>query len=57
MTVQKIAPIGIAVRSIEGALGFLESCLGAKLVRKLEVPFMNQVSAMVSLGDKRYVCH
>jgi methylmalonyl-CoA epimerase len=52
MTVQKIAHVGLAVRSIEEMLKLLESCFGAKLLTKMEIPFMNQVSAMVSLGEK-----
>lgn len=51
MTISKISHVGIALRDIEGMLKFLESCFGAKLITKMEVPVMNQVSAMVSLGE------
>ncbi len=51
--VQKLAHVGICVKSIDAMVELLEKTIGVNSVSRVEMPERNQVSAYVSIGEKR----
>ncbi len=49
--ITKLNHIGIAVEDIDEAIAFFEEKLGAKLIQKVDIPWMKQISAVMSLAD------
>jgi methylmalonyl-CoA/ethylmalonyl-CoA epimerase len=49
--IKGINHVGIVVKSIDEALGFLREAFGAEEVRRMEVPMMKQISSIVRIGE------
>ncbi len=50
--VQKLAHVGICVKSIDAMVELLEKTIGVNSVSRVEMPERNQVSAYVKIGDQ-----
>lgn len=52
--IKGINHVGIAVKDVESAIKFFQEKLGAELITKVDLPFMQQISAIVKLGDAQF---
>ena len=52
--IQKINHVGIAVKSVDEAVKFFEDNFGAELINKVELEFMQQISALVQIGESQF---
>lgn len=46
--------VGIAVKDVDSAIKFFQEKLGAELITKVDLPFMQQVSAIVKVGELQF---
>ena len=49
--INELFHIGVAVADVDEAITFFEEKLGAKLIQKIEMPWIQQISALMSLGN------
>ena len=49
--INELFHIGIAVKDVDESITFFEEKLGAKLIHRVEMPWIQQISALMSLGD------
>ena len=52
--IQKINHVGIAVKNVDEAVKFFEENFGAELINKVELEFMQQISALVQIGESQF---
>ena len=52
--IQKINHVGIAVKNVDEAVRFFEENFGAELINKVELEFMQQISALVQIGESQF---
>ncbi|HEY4715995.1 MAG TPA: VOC family protein [bacterium] len=52
--IKKVNHIGIAVKDVDQAVKFFQEKLGGELVTRVELPFMQQISAIVKIGDAQF---
>jgi methylmalonyl-CoA/ethylmalonyl-CoA epimerase len=49
--IKGINHLGIVVRSVDDVVGFLKGAFGAELLDRIEFPELQQISAVVKIGD------
>ena len=49
--INELFHIRVAVANVDEAITFFEEKLGAKLIQKIEMPWIQQISALMSLGN------
>lgn len=52
--IKGINHVGIAVKNVDEAIKFFQEKLGAELVTKVDLPFMQQISAIVRVGELQF---
>jgi len=49
--INELFHIGIAVEDVDESITFFEEKLGAKLIQRVEMPWIEQISALMSLAN------
>ncbi len=52
--IKGINHVGIAVKDVDSAIKFFQDKLGAELITKVDLPFMQQISAIVKVGELQF---